>query len=186
MSTVATEKRTAIAIKRSCMQPISLPHLLRHCRNWELWCTPTCIVTKGAPAAEIMRLAGQRKPDLIILGAKNVKSVMSVATHLSRATAQEVIANAPCPVLTVRAPKHCERRLHSRRRPGSLWKWPVENFVAEFEPVSNAWTPRPAFVGGKCVGAPRRAPRSPQTAKPFFRTDDPRWMDFLHRTSFKN
>jgi nucleotide-binding universal stress UspA family protein len=78
----------------------------------ELWCTPTCIVTRGAPAERILRIAGERKPDLIVLGVKDVKKAMSVATHLSRATAQEVVANAPCPVLTVRIPTHrCESRL---------------------------------------------------------------------------
>jgi len=69
-----------------------------------LWCTPTCIVTKGVPAEAILKIAGERKSDLILLGAKDVKNSMSVATHLSRATAQQVIANAPCPVLTVRVP----------------------------------------------------------------------------------
>jgi nucleotide-binding universal stress UspA family protein len=73
--------------------------------------TPTCIVTKGEPAEAILKIAGERKPDLIVLGAKGVKHMMNVATHLSRATAQEVIANAPCPVLTVRAPKICEPRV---------------------------------------------------------------------------
>lgn len=78
----------------------------------ELWCTPTCIVTTGVPADEILGLAKQRKPDLILLGVKDVKNSMSVATHFSRATAQHVIANAPCPVLTVRVPaKRSEPRL---------------------------------------------------------------------------
>jgi nucleotide-binding universal stress UspA family protein len=70
----------------------------------ELWCTPTCIVTQGVPAKAILKIAGERKPDLIVLGVKGVDKSMRVATHLSRATAQEVVANAPCPVLTVRIP----------------------------------------------------------------------------------
>ena len=76
-----------------------------------LWCTPTCIVTKGVPAEAILKMAGERKPDLIVLGVRDVKYSMGVATHLSRATAQQVIANAPCPVLTVRVPHRCEPRL---------------------------------------------------------------------------
>jgi nucleotide-binding universal stress UspA family protein len=76
-----------------------------------LWCTPTCIVTKGVPAEAILKLAGERKPGLIVLGVKNVKNSMSVATHLSRATAQQVIAHAPCPVLTVRVPRRCDPKL---------------------------------------------------------------------------
>jgi nucleotide-binding universal stress UspA family protein len=72
----------------------------------ELWCTPTCIVTTGQPAEAILKLAWDRRPDLIVVGAKDVEHSMTVATHLSRATAQTVIANAPCPVLTVRVPAH--------------------------------------------------------------------------------
>jgi nucleotide-binding universal stress UspA family protein len=72
----------------------------------ESWCTPTCIVTQGVPAEAILKIAGERKPDLIVLGVKDVKKSMSVATHLSRTTAQTVIAIAPCPVLTVRVPPH--------------------------------------------------------------------------------
>jgi nucleotide-binding universal stress UspA family protein len=74
----------------------------------ELWCTPTCIVTTGQPAEAILKLTWDRRPDLIVLGAKNVEHSMGVATHLSSATAQTVIANAPCPVLTVRVPKHSD------------------------------------------------------------------------------
>jgi nucleotide-binding universal stress UspA family protein len=77
----------------------------------QLWCTPTCIVTQGVPAEAILKLASERTPDLIVLGVKDVKNSMSVATHLSRATAQQVIAHAPCPVLTVRVPRLCEPRL---------------------------------------------------------------------------
>jgi|ERR1017187_355986 nucleotide-binding universal stress UspA family protein len=78
----------------------------------ELWCTPTCIVTKGAAAEAILKVAGERMPDLIVLGVKGVTKLMAVSTHLSRATAQAVIADAPCPVLTVRVPpQHCEPHL---------------------------------------------------------------------------
>ena len=80
-------------------------------RDAHLWFPPTCIVTKGMAAEAILKVAGERKPDLIVLGVKDVKQSMSVATHLSRATAQQVIANAPCPVLTVRVPRHCEPSL---------------------------------------------------------------------------
>ncbi len=73
--------------------------------------TPTCIVTKGVPAEAILKIAEARKPDLIVLGVKEVKHVMSVATHFSRATVQVVIAKAPCPVLTVRVPKSREPRV---------------------------------------------------------------------------
>lgn len=72
----------------------------------ELWCTPTCIVTRGAPAEMILKIAWERRPDVIVLGVKDVTRSMRVATHLSRATAQAVIANAPCPVFSVRVPEH--------------------------------------------------------------------------------
>jgi nucleotide-binding universal stress UspA family protein len=75
----------------------------------ELWCTPECIVTdvatNTAPAEAILKVAGERNPDLIVLGVKDVNTNMTAATHLTRATAQRVISNAPCPVLTVRVPK---------------------------------------------------------------------------------
>jgi|CZKC01.1.fsa_nt_gi nucleotide-binding universal stress UspA family protein len=70
----------------------------------ELWCTPRCIVTDGVPADAILKIAGERNPDLIVLGVKDVDRIMAVATHLARATAQQIIANACCPVLTVRVP----------------------------------------------------------------------------------
>jgi nucleotide-binding universal stress UspA family protein len=75
----------------------------------ELWCTPECVVTDvatdTAPADGILKVASERNPDLIVLGVKDVSTNMTAATHLTRATAQRVIANAPCPVLTVRVPR---------------------------------------------------------------------------------
>src|ERR1017187_3311105 len=78
----------------------------------ELWCTPRCIVTDGVPADAILKIAGERNPDLIVLGVKDVDRIMAVATHLARATAQQIIANACCPVLTVRVPTR-----HSMSKP---------------------------------------------------------------------
>jgi nucleotide-binding universal stress UspA family protein len=75
----------------------------------ELWCTPECVVTDvgtdTAPADGILKVASERNPDLIVLGVKDVSTNMTAATHLTRATAQCVIAYAPCPVLTVRVPR---------------------------------------------------------------------------------
>jgi len=65
---------------------------------------PSCIVRSGRPAATILKTAEEEKSDLIVLGVKNVSTSVTVAAHLSRAIAYEVIAKAPCPVLTVRKP----------------------------------------------------------------------------------
>lgn len=71
----------------------------------EAWCKPQCIVTSGNTVARILEIANERGSDLIVLGVRNTGGLMSVATHLSRAVAQEVVAKAPCPVLTVRRAK---------------------------------------------------------------------------------
>jgi nucleotide-binding universal stress UspA family protein len=67
-----------------------------------LWCTPKCIVRSGLIVDTILKVADERKPDLIVLGAKEVPVSMALASHFSHATAQEVVSKAPCPVLTVR------------------------------------------------------------------------------------
>ena len=54
------------------------------------------------PAAEaILKFAGDRGVDLIVMGVRRLDPVM--AAHLPKPdTAYEVVRNAPCPVLTVR------------------------------------------------------------------------------------
>jgi nucleotide-binding universal stress UspA family protein len=63
--------------------------------------SPESIVQFGSPADHVLQTAAEREVDLIVLGARprNVEA----ATHLPRATAHRVVANARCPVLTVRA-----------------------------------------------------------------------------------
>jgi nucleotide-binding universal stress UspA family protein len=68
----------------------------------ELWCEPKAVVRHGAPAEEILKVAGEEHADLIVLGLRNAKGVLR-ATHLPTAVAHLVISQAPCPVLTVRA-----------------------------------------------------------------------------------
>ena len=59
----------------------------------------------GAPAEQILATANQCGADLIVLGVLGVRgldALTGVATHLNRAIAYDVVAHAPCPVLTVR------------------------------------------------------------------------------------
>ena len=52
----------------------------------------------ASPATSIVDLAKERGSDLIVMGAHPTSSV---ATHLARGTAAKVLAEAPCPVMTI-------------------------------------------------------------------------------------
>ena len=56
----------------------------------------------ASPAQGILEVATRREVDLIVLGARAVRGSLGLSTHLSTLTAQ-VLTQAPCPVLTVRA-----------------------------------------------------------------------------------
>jgi nucleotide-binding universal stress UspA family protein len=71
----------------------------------ELWCRPHAIVEYGKPAEQILECARQFNADLLVLGVRSVDH-LAAATHLKRAIAHNVVAHAPCPVLTAR---HCSR-----------------------------------------------------------------------------
>ena len=64
----------------------------RHCAVAE-------IAVSGRPAEEILRLAVERKADLIVMGAHGGSPIDSL---FFGSTAREVVRGAPCPVLTVR------------------------------------------------------------------------------------
>jgi nucleotide-binding universal stress UspA family protein len=66
-----------------------------------LWCEPTFIVEEGPAAEKILDVAKRRHTDIIVLGVRRTKGIMA-ATHLGKGTAYRVIAEASCPVLTVR------------------------------------------------------------------------------------
>lgn len=68
----------------------------------ELWCKPEYIVEPGDVAGTILRVAGQRQADLIVMGARKSSGFPGASTHLST-TAHRVVVQAPCPVLTVQA-----------------------------------------------------------------------------------
>jgi len=71
-------------------------------QNAELWCRVEPTVNHGQPGREILATAGQCGADLIVLGVRGMDTLTSVATHLERGIAYDVVAHAPCPVLTVR------------------------------------------------------------------------------------
>jgi nucleotide-binding universal stress UspA family protein len=68
----------------------------------DLWCRPEPIVQYGQPADRILEEAGGRHAELIVLGVRSAAH-QRLATHLHRSVAYQVVANAHCPVLTVRA-----------------------------------------------------------------------------------
>lgn len=61
------------------------------------------LVLKGIPHEEITRFAAENRVDLIILGTHGRRGIDRV---LFGSTAEQVVRNAPCPVLSVRLPKH--------------------------------------------------------------------------------
>lgn len=62
---------------------------------------PETLLEFGSASECILRFAEEREADLIVLGARSSAEVGT--THLPWSTAHHVIANAPCPVLTIRA-----------------------------------------------------------------------------------
>jgi nucleotide-binding universal stress UspA family protein len=62
------------------------------------------IVEFGPVAASIVEFALATKADVIVLGVKSGGSLTRGATHLPWAIAHQIIADAPCPVITIRGP----------------------------------------------------------------------------------
>lgn len=62
---------------------------------------PEAILEFGEPAKHILQAAYEREADLIVLGARPAEELVGT-THLPWSTAHQVLANASCPVLTVR------------------------------------------------------------------------------------
>jgi universal stress protein A len=61
------------------------------------------VVLKGTPYEEISRFAEENKIDLIVIGTHGRTGLDRM---LFGSTAEQVVRYAPCPVLTVRLPKH--------------------------------------------------------------------------------
>jgi nucleotide-binding universal stress UspA family protein len=74
----------------------------------QAWDDFECVVKKGGPKETILRVAKERGADLIVLG---VRPGDALATHRLGNVAYDVVIEAPCPVLTVRADRshECER-----------------------------------------------------------------------------
>jgi nucleotide-binding universal stress UspA family protein len=66
-----------------------------------LWRKPALMLASGVPSAKILEVAGQSHADVIVLGARHPEPAR-INSHLPWATAARVIAEASCPVLTVR------------------------------------------------------------------------------------
>ena len=59
------------------------------------------LVEYGEPGVRIVEVAKRKEADLIVMGIRNTANLFT-ATHLEIGTAHNVVAQAPCPVLTVR------------------------------------------------------------------------------------
>jgi nucleotide-binding universal stress UspA family protein len=62
---------------------------------------PETVLEFGGAADRILKVASDREADMIVLGAR--ASAQSRTTHMPRSTAHHVIAQAHCPVLTLRS-----------------------------------------------------------------------------------
>jgi len=71
-------------------------------KDADLWCRLVPEVQHGEPGAQILAMADRCGADLIVLGVHGLDTAAALATRVERATAYNVVAHAPCPVLTVR------------------------------------------------------------------------------------
>lgn len=67
------------------------------------WCEPEIVIGHGKAYREILRVAGERQADLIVLG---VQGRGVIDRTLFGSTAEHVVRKAPCPTLTVAAGYH--------------------------------------------------------------------------------
>jgi nucleotide-binding universal stress UspA family protein len=67
----------------------------------EFWCKPDIRVEIGEPEQETLKVAREKKADLLVIGAKRKKGV--AAGHGLSSIAYRLVGGAPCPVLTVRS-----------------------------------------------------------------------------------
>lgn len=71
-------------------------------RGEELRCRPELMIEHGEPGLRILAAADRCDADLIVLGVRGMDTMTRATTRVDRAVAYEVVAHAPCPVLTVR------------------------------------------------------------------------------------
>jgi nucleotide-binding universal stress UspA family protein len=67
-----------------------------------LWCQAKTFVEYGPAVERILSVANERNADMILLGVKKT-GYPAAASHLATGTAYQVVMQASCPVLTVRA-----------------------------------------------------------------------------------
>jgi nucleotide-binding universal stress UspA family protein len=71
-------------------------------RDSEQWSLPQALVEHGKPVTQILTAAKNHGADLIVLGVRGVNRLPEATPAGRKHIAYEVIAKAPCPVLTVR------------------------------------------------------------------------------------
>ena len=64
---------------------------------------PEYFIQLGLPTERILQFAAAHEIDLIVMGAHPTHGVVSAVTHLAHTAAQHIVAQAECPVLTVRS-----------------------------------------------------------------------------------
>jgi len=67
------------------------------------WCRPEYFIESGVPAERILQFAAAHAVDLIVMGAHPARGALSAVTHFAHTAAQQIVAHATAPVLTVRA-----------------------------------------------------------------------------------
>ena len=70
-------------------------------REAEVWCKPEFVARFDFPVEGILRLAEERDVNLIVMGVRK-SSEAAMQAHLPWPIASQVVAQAKCPVLTVR------------------------------------------------------------------------------------
>jgi len=81
--------------------------LLRHMAELvppdpELWFHPNYVIEFGNVAEQILKYAAGHASDLIVLGVRSAQGNLETLTRFAHSTAQQLVAHATCPVLTVR------------------------------------------------------------------------------------
>jgi nucleotide-binding universal stress UspA family protein len=65
-------------------------------------CTTKFVIGFGTPAAVIVEEAAMRNASVIVMGDRGAGAFASAVSHFRGGTAYRVVANADCPVLTIR------------------------------------------------------------------------------------
>lgn len=91
------------ALASACRERVD--HLLKEAPHTEQL-TVTPMVVCGIPYLEIIRVAGETKADLLVMGTHGRSGIEHL---LIGSVAERVVRKAPCPVLTVKKPRPVEK-----------------------------------------------------------------------------